>query len=292
MPRATTQRDSAKWTPSIINATVQRGQVRGEQLGQYGLGHRHELARDRRLTCRRRCFSHRPARARPGGGGSTGWRAPFPSPSCHGERLGRVVPQLPGPVRGPHGPVVGTRRPLRGTDPRSRPCRTAARTWSCLPRSGQGSHVGIHHRCFPAVRRPRPTRADLLHVPSDLGHRHSDLLRNPGHGRVHELVLATLHGDPCCRSSWRNARDTYHTAGLERGTAPQLLRDPARPPTPALDDQSHRGALFVQTDNQVSILSTNAWTSGNDLDMVPGAVIASYQRRCRRAPGTSWKERV
>ena len=35
---------------------IQPGQIRDEQLGQGGFGYRDEPARDRRLTCRRRCF--------------------------------------------------------------------------------------------------------------------------------------------------------------------------------------------------------------------------------------------
>ena len=50
-PNATTQQVSAKCTAvDHQRHQVQRGQIGGEQLGQGGLGDRHELRRDRRLA--------------------------------------------------------------------------------------------------------------------------------------------------------------------------------------------------------------------------------------------------
>ena len=101
-------------------------------------------------------------------------------------------------------------------------------------RRGQRGHVGLH-QCLHHLQRGAHGQREqaLLHVLGDLGHRHADPFRDRGHGRVRGLVLATLlHGGPLAVGvSWRTL-DTYHTAGLERGTATSNFHD-ARDKLPA-----------------------------------------------------------
>src|SRR5258705_8476169 len=86
-------------------------------------------------------------------------------------------------------------------------------------RPGQRRHVSLHQRRHHLQTGTNGQgQQSLLHVLGDLGHRHTDALRE--RGRAHGLDLTTLlHGGPLAVGvSWRTP-DTYHTAGLERGTA-------------------------------------------------------------------------
>ena len=166
MPSATTQQDSAKCTPSIINATRSSpDRSARQQLGQRGFGHRHELARDRGFACRRGCFSDLLAdRLQPDrvtAGRQPGQHLLHRHLAQDLRRAEQLIGRRPA-VR-PHpsaartrGRVIGTRRPPSVTDPRSRPWRTAVRVASCLP-FGPASAVTSASINAAITCRPAPT---------------------------------------------------------------------------------------------------------------------------------------
>ena len=170
IPSATTQQDSAKCTPSIINATRSSpDRSCDKQLGQGGFGHRHEPARDRRLACRRRRFADLltdrlepdrvAARRQPG---QHLLHRHLAQDLRRAEQLIGRNRQLPGAVGGAHprtgapAPVVRpgspTRAHVRGAPPSApgRACPSVRPTRSRRPPSTPPS---------PAGRRPRPAPA-------------------------------------------------------------------------------------------------------------------------------------
>src|SRR5277367_7179273 len=88
-------------------------------------------------------------------------------------------------------------------------------------RPGQRGHVSLHQRRHHLQASTHGQRQQTLaHVFGDLCHRHTDPLWNRGCARVDGLNLATLlHGGPLAVGVLGGTPDTYHTAGLERGTA-------------------------------------------------------------------------
>jgi hypothetical protein len=155
MPNATTQQDSAKCTPSIINATRSS-----------------------------------PARTR--------------------------------------GRVIGTRRPPRVTDPRSRPCRTAIRTMLYLP-FGPANVLTSASINAAITYRPAPTaRASS---PRACSRRSHSSQRRPAPGW---RARSRPQAGSGYSSSWQSPSvgvlggtpDPYHTAGLKRGTATSTSTKP------------------------------------------------------------------
>ncbi len=147
-----------------------------------------------------------------------------------GEQLIGRNRQLPGAVGGPY-PRAGHRHPpsTQGHRPAFMAV-THRRTRLIVAalRAGQLGHVGLHqrrHHLQAGAHRQR--QQTLLHVLGDLGHGHTDPLWNRGHARVHGLNLATLlHGGPLAVGVLGGTPDTYHTAGLERGTATSTSTKP------------------------------------------------------------------
>src|SRR5882757_2926126 len=95
-------------------------------------------------------------------------------------------------------------------------------------RAGQRGHVSLHQRRHDLQTGAHGQRQQTLaHILGDLGHRHTDPLWNRGCARVHGLNLATLlHGGPLAVGVLGGTPDTYHTAGLERGTATSTSTKP------------------------------------------------------------------
>lgn len=131
--------------------------------------------------------------------------------------------QFARPVGDPH-PRPGHQHPpaAQGHRPALTPvAHRGSRHDVLAPRPGQRTHVGLHqrHHDLQTGATARASSA-LVHVLGNLGHRHPDPLRDRGRARLHRLDLATLlHGGPLSVGvSWQTP-DTYHTAGLERGTA-------------------------------------------------------------------------
>lgn len=153
---------------------VQSGEVSGEQVGQGGLGHRHELARHRGLARRLRLcgdvVSDRLQRDRVAAGRHPGQHRLHRHPP---EQLG-AVEHLVGGHRhltaaidrtdpGPGDRNAATTEPA--TDPSSVPCRVAVRSGSCLPR---GPHAAVTSpergqstRRLPSPARPCPPQPSM-----------------------------------------------------------------------------------------------------------------------------------
>src|SRR5882757_3109884 len=88
-------------------------------------------------------------------------------------------------------------------------------------RAGQRGHVSLHQRRHDLQAGTHGQRQQALaHILGDLAHRHTDPLWNRGCARVDGLNLVTLlHGGPLAVGVLGGTPDTYHTAGIERGTA-------------------------------------------------------------------------
>ena len=142
------------------------------------------------------------------------------------------------------GRVTGTRRPPRVTEPRSRPWRTAVRAWSCLP-FGPASAVTSASINACITCRPAPTanasRPSCMFSAISVI---ATLTRSGNAVALHGLDLATLlHGGPLAVGvSWRTP-DTYHTAGLERGTATSTSTRPGT--TSESAQRRSRASVFV-----------------------------------------------
>jgi len=101
--------------------------------------------------------------------------------------------------------------------------------------AGQRGHVGVHHRAHhlePGA--DREGQQALAHVPGDLGHRHSDVLRHGQPVRVrcngHLLLILLVHGGPLLSLSVFGGRPTPTARQeLSGGPPPQVLRDPGHP---------------------------------------------------------------
>jgi hypothetical protein len=212
---------------------VQPVQRRGEQLAQRGLGGGDEAAADGGLRGRRRrTLDLHPDRFEPDRVAPGGQPAEHPPRRHPAEDLGRTE-QLVGRHRHLAGPVGGTHpRPLdrhppaaeRDRAPSGAMAHRRASRVMPAPRPAHRSHVVFHQRAHhlqPSADSQR--QQPFLHVLGDLVHRHTHRLRQrkPQPGPRHRLTpLVVLgHGGPLLgRTSWRKP-DTYHAAGIERGTA-------------------------------------------------------------------------
>jgi len=186
---------------------VKLRQVGGEQVGQGGLGHRHEPARDRRLAGRggRRAHLHTD-RLEPDAVTAGGEPSEHPFHRHPAQHLGVVEQlvgrnrQLSGAVRGPHPrPLHRHPSPAQG-DRTGLPAVTARRPRRVMsaPRPGQRGHVrvhqGAHHLQAGADGQGQQS---LAHVLGDLVHRHADLLGHGERARVERRGLVLLgHGGP------------------------------------------------------------------------------------------------
>jgi hypothetical protein len=130
------------------------------------------------------------------------------------------------------GPIDRHPRPPNTTDPGAEPCRLAVRAWSCLP---LGPTFGRQFRLQQRVHDPQPHghahgQQALPRGGSDLGHGHAQLV---GQFRqrldiltLHEAAAGTFFtAVPSIGPTWRSP-DTYHTAGLRRGTATSTSTSP------------------------------------------------------------------
>ena len=158
---------------------VQPGQVRGQQVGQRGLGRRHELPRHRRLAGRRRVgldlLADRLQRDRVAAGRHPGQHPLHRHPAEQlggGEQLIGRHRHLAGAVAArTRGRVTGTRRPPRVTEPASLPCRVAVRAGSCLPRGPQTAVTSASISCCitcspaPTARASSPSRSSAAISP-------------------------------------------------------------------------------------------------------------------------------
>ena len=188
MPSATMQHDLGEvHAVDHQRDQIQPGQIGGEQLGQGGFGHRHEPAGDRRLACRRGLFGDLlPDRLEPdrvAAGRQPGehlLHRHLAQDLRRGEQLIGRDRQLPGAVGGAH-PRPGHRHPAPTQGDRAALAAVAHRgPGRVVPalRPGQRGHVGVHQRLHDLQAGTHGQRQQtLLHVLGDLGHRHSDLLR-------------------------------------------------------------------------------------------------------------------
>nr|AAP74055.1 hypothetical protein PBD2.170 [Rhodococcus erythropolis] len=227
--RCSTTRRSGPRRSSTLPDPARTGPRRAAQSGRL---------RSTSRTCvrRRTCLSPRmsrrlavrPVRDRLCSGGSRARRASPPSPIFPRISV-EVTSSYDGAGRSPalsaartRGRVTGIRRPLRVTEPRSRPWRTrGALPVATASRPGRGGHLGVHHRLHRLQAADGGPRACF----GDLGHRHAHPLRDRGHG----LVLAILlHGGPLL-SEFLEERPTLTTWQVSSwGPPPQLLRRPGQ----------------------------------------------------------------
>ena len=220
---------------------VQPGQVRGQQIGQGGLGHRHELPRHRRLAGRLPIGLNLLAdwfqRDRVPAGRHPGQHPLHRHPTQQlggGEQLIGRHRHLPGPVSGTN-PGTGDRNPpttesdrtLPGAVPGRGPARVVPTAWPA-----DGSHIGLHQLLHHLQSGPdREREESLTHVGGNLGHRNAHLLRHGQRVRIRRgrLILLGHSGPLSLGSSWRNTRDLplgRHQAGDRHLKLP---RDPGQP---------------------------------------------------------------
>jgi hypothetical protein len=105
--------------------------------------------------------------------------------------------------------------------------------------SVQPYHLGVGAGADPLAERelrylvddtPPGTDCQREKALADLGHRHTDPLWNRRCARVHGLNFDTLlHGGPLAVGVLGGTPDSYHTAGLERGTTTSTSTRPGQP---------------------------------------------------------------
>ena len=198
MPNATTQRCSAKCTPSIINATRSSSDRSAcHHLGQRRLGHGHEpAATPPTSTSTDATAADLGAdrfRARPGSGESTAWPSSAPArarPAARSTRTahrpGTATSAVLSAVR-TRGRRTGTRRPPNVTEPASVPWRTAMRFGSWRPFGPANAitslvHQRVHHLQAGADRecqQPFSHRAGQARPSRRSPRRHHELAQSP-----------------------------------------------------------------------------------------------------------------
>src|SRR3954465_4619739 len=118
--------------------------------------------------------------------------------------------------------MIGTRRPPKGTEPRSAPCRVAVPVW-VMPtaRTTCRGHIGLH-QLLHHLQAGTDGEGEQSLPPGgdDLVHRHAHLLGHGQHTRVDlgPLILLGHSGPLFVGLSWRTP-NTYRKEGIERGTA-------------------------------------------------------------------------
>ena len=223
---------------------VQPGQVRGEQVGQGGLGHRHEPPRDRGPRGGRHSLRDAlPDRfqADPVPAGRQPRQHPFhrhpPEDLGGGEHLVGRHGQLPGAV---HRPDPGTLHghPASAQGHRPGPGAVTDRDPSGVvppARARQRGHVGVHQRAHHLqAGADRQREQPLAHVLGDVGHHHAHPVRHSQFERVtHTGVLPLIllgHGGPLSARVVFGGRPTPTPRQASGGgPPPQNPRDPGQP---------------------------------------------------------------
>jgi hypothetical protein len=97
---------------------------------------------------------------------------------------------------------------------------------------GQRGHVSFHQRAHDLQPGPhRESQQALGEVRGDLFHADRDLLPDHERVRAHGTALVPLHlVVPCLGGVFGRTPNTYRKAGVRRGTATEVLRDPGQPP--------------------------------------------------------------
>src|SRR3954454_23146609 len=248
MPSATTHRCSAKYTPSIINATRSKS-VRS--LASRSVSAVSVMAtnspRDRRLAGRPRRLLDRLADGLQAGPVVPG-REPAEHP-LHGhppeqfgavEHLLRRHRQLTAAL-GRAASRSAYRQPSAAQGDRpgfgAVPSRRAVRVVLALQTARRG-HIRLHQLLLDLESvADREGEQSLAHVGSDLLHRNADMVghgkcRRIGHGRL--ILLG--HSGPLSLGVLGGSPETYHPVGLGRGTA---TSSSTRPGTTSEDPQRH-----------------------------------------------------
>src|SRR4051794_31084132 len=259
MPSATTHRCSAKYTPSIINATRSKS-VRS--LASRSVSAVSVMATnspgDRRLAGRPRRLLDRLADGLQAGPVVPG-REPAEHP-LHGhppeqfgavEHLLRRHRQLTAAV-GRADSRSAYRHPSAAQGDRpgfgAVPGRRAVRVVLALQTARRG-HIRLHQLLLDLESvADREGEQSLAHVGSDLLHRNADMVghgkcRRIGHGRL--ILLG--HSGPLSLGVLGGSPETYHPVGLGRGTATSSSTRPGTTSRDAPDEERHWAYTFTST---------------------------------------------
>ena len=223
---------------------VQPGQVRGQQLGQRGLGGRDEPPRHRRARRGRRgLLGAGPDRLEPDRVAARRQPGQHPlqrHPAQHlgrGEQLVGGHRQLPRAVDRAHPrPLDRHPPPAQGHRPAlvSVPSRAPLRVVAALRPARRGDVV-LHHRRQHLQPGPdRQGQQPLAQLTGQLAQGHAHRVGHSGLARVDLGVLVGLaHGGPLPRGVLGGSPDAYREAGFRRGTATSSSTSPGTTSTRA-----------------------------------------------------------